>query len=878
MIHPAPRLRALALAGLAAAFAASALRAAPPQPASGTHASYVNFTGPDGLVYPDFSYAGIHGGIPTGQPVVATVDAWRGGDTADDRQHFIDKINEAVAAGGGVVFVPAGTYHLSDCIDITADNIVIRGAGRGLTHIKLTGATGSNRGVFNFVGGGVPSFTSYPVTADAPRGAMALTVEDPNQFTVGDHIRTLLLTPPPDVLGNGHKTMDVYHTFFTRVSGKTSTQILLEQPLRVPHLTSLNIQLRKVERISRCGVESMTIEALGNYGSFHGVRFYFGYECWTRDLHILRPCSWPIRYQDTKFSVARDSTWESPWNVGGNGNGYGGLVGAHDSLMENIELINMRHAPIFQNWATGNVVKDVTGTGADLQWHTEYATENLVENTTLVKGTSPEAYVVATTNLAQNNHTPAGPRNVLYNNDLSWSGRGVYFGGHNDGWIFAHNRVRSGGSYDYSYLIKIGDFIDDLRLHNNVFAMGNNGALGAVHFMHAWTPNVQDIGSGVHYTVDPSYTTSRSSGVRFTNNSFHGFPTDKRWMTQYMNPSLNPQLDQNNTWNATYNAATPPARPAAPAASLYVWQHTQKFGYPPVALNPGAGGGSGLVTHPVTSVTASHEQTGNTAANSIDGSLSTRWAADGAIQTPVITWDLGASRSLSEIRLAWFNGDSRTYTFSVALSPNGSSWTTVLANHVSSGTTAGLETYSLGSANARYVRLTGHGNSSGFPTWTSIWEAHLRGPAGVTPQVFAWEDFESGGFAGGSGWSGAWVRSGSTANITDSGPFEGLRHARLLNTGSLTRTVNLSSATAPVLHVAWRANSLEAGESAHIEINDGSWKTVKTITPAEANNAWNDASYPLSGYNLTSSFQLRLRIQANAVDDRLFIDAIEISQ
>ena len=876
---------ALTLLGLAAAALPPSLHAAPPQPASGTHADYVNFTGPDGLVYPDFSYAGIHGGIPTGQPVRATVDAWRGTDTADDRAHFVEKINAAVAAGGGVVSIPAGTYHLSDCIDITADNIVIRGAGQGLTHIKLTGATGSNRGVFNFVGGGIPSFTSYPVTANAPRGAMALTVQDPSQFNVGDHIRTLLLNAPADVAGNGGNTSGVYHTFFTRVAGTTSTQILLEQPLRVAHLTSQNIQLRKAQRISRCGVEGMTIEALGNYGYFHGVRFYFGYECWTRDLHILRPCSWPIRYEDSKFCVARDSTWESPWNVGGNGNGYGGLVGAHDSLMENISLVGLRHAPIFQNWATGSVVKDVTGTGSDLQWHTEFAAENLVENTTLEQGTSAEAHVFSTTNLAQTTHTPAGLRNVLYRNDLSWRGRGIYFGGHNDGWIFAHNRVRSGGSWDYSYMIKIGDFIDDLRLHNNVFAMANNGAHGAVHFMPAWTPNTTDIGSGIYYTPDPALTTSRSAGVRLTNNAFHGFPTDKRWMTQYMNASLNPQLDSNNSWSATYDPANPPARPTAPAASLYVWQHTQKFGYAPVALNGdnGGGGDPDFVDLPVISVAASHEQTGNTAANSIDGSLSTRWAADGAIQTPVITWDLGAAATISELRLAWFNGDSRTYTFSVALSANGSTWTTVLNNQVSSGATAGLETYAFTATSARYVRLTGHGNSSAFPTWTSLWEAEIRGEAGSgggtpTPQVFAWDDFESGGFAGGSGWSGAWTRSGSTANITDSGPFEGARHARLLTTGTLTRTVDLSSAVAPVLHIAWRANSLETGESAVIEINDGSWKTLQTITPALADNAWNDASYPLSGYNLTASFQLRVRIVANATNDRLFIDAVEISQ
>lgn len=751
MIPPQLPLRAIALGALASTLVSPGLRAVtPPAPLSGNHSAYVNFTGPDGLVYPDFTWAGIYGGIPADQPVVATVDASRGTDTVDDRQHFIDKINAAVAAGGGVVSIPAGDFYLSDCITITASNIVIRGAGPTLTRIYQTGGTaqplstegqgsdanGANLGLFNFRG--VSQGTETTLTANATRGGTTLTVASSSGFTIGDWIRVRMVTPPDAYIGATKTLGGTYAYTLVQITGISGNTLTVNQPHRIDWLSAKDVRIRRMTPIRNCGVEGLRIEALADYGYFHGVRFSTGLGCWTRDLVIHRPCSWPVRFENSKHCVARDSTWSSPWDVGGEGNGYGGLVGAYDSLMENITATDLRHCPNFQDNAQGNVVTGCTILGSDLQWHSGYGLENLVERHVASKGSSAMPYVFWTGQLVSVQHSPAGPRNVIYNSDLSWSGRGIYFGGHNDGWIFAHNRVLSGGSYDYCYMIRFGDFTDNLKIVNNVFAMANNGGLGAVQFIHAWTANETDIGGGVSYTLDPAYTQNRSANIELINNSFYGFPSEKRWITTYGNLAANPGLDQNNTWNATYSPSSPPARPSAPAASLFVWQHLQKFGVAPVAIKPGSGGGS--------------------------------------------------------------------------------------------------------------------------------------------PQVFAWDDFESGGFSGGQGWSGAWSRSGSTANVTDSAPFEGSRHARLLTTGTITRTVDLSAATAPVLHIAWRANSLETGESAHIEINDGSWKTVKTILPAEADNAWNDASYPLSGYNLTSNFLLRLRIQANASNDRCFIDAVEISQ
>ena len=148
---------------------------------------------------------------------------------------------------------------------------------------------------------------------------------------------------------------------------------------------------------------------------------------------------------------------------------------------------------------------------------------------------------------------------------------------------------------------------------------------------------------------------------------------------------------------------------ASPGGSLTYW---------PVTLS---GISAAKFTIPGTSVTASAHD-GNVPANTVDGSLATRWSAQGNPQW--IRYDLGAVKTPAWVRLAFLNGDSRIYTFDVQLSTNGSNWTTVYSG-ASSGTTTALETHNFPNAAARYVQIVGHGNS--VNTWNSITETEVWG-------------------------------------------------------------------------------------------------------------------------------------------------------
>jgi hypothetical protein len=135
-------------------------------------------------------------------------------------------------------------------------------------------------------------------------------------------------------------------------------------------------------------------------------------------------------------------------------------------------------------------------------------------------------------------------------------------------------------------------------------------------------------------------------------------------------------------------------------------------------ITPGAGG-----------VTASTND-GNVPANTVDGSLSTRWSANGDGQW--IEYDLGATETLAYVTIAFYSGNARQTRFDVQTSSDGTTWSNTLTGALSSGTSTVEETFDIPDTTARYVRYLGHGNT--VNGWNSLTEVSLFAPAGpVTP-------------------------------------------------------------------------------------------------------------------------------------------------
>ncbi|WP_422359554.1 polysaccharide lyase family 7 protein [Reichenbachiella sp.] len=139
----------------------------------------------------------------------------------------------------------------------------------------------------------------------------------------------------------------------------------------------------------------------------------------------------------------------------------------------------------------------------------------------------------------------------------------------------------------------------------------------------------------------------------------------------------------------------------------------------------GSGGENGKLS--VSSVSASAND-GNVPSNTLDGNLGTRWSANGSGQ--YITYDLGSIKSVSSMKIAWYKGDQRNSYFKIRAGNTTSTMSDVFnaSTSGSSGSTTSLETYSFDAVNARYVRITGFGNSSN--SWNSVTEAEIWGSSG----------------------------------------------------------------------------------------------------------------------------------------------------
>ncbi|SMD32479.1 Fibronectin type III domain-containing protein [Reichenbachiella faecimaris] len=139
----------------------------------------------------------------------------------------------------------------------------------------------------------------------------------------------------------------------------------------------------------------------------------------------------------------------------------------------------------------------------------------------------------------------------------------------------------------------------------------------------------------------------------------------------------------------------------------------------------GSGGTNGKLS--ISSVSASTND-GNVPANTLDGNLGTRWSANGSGQ--YITYDLGSSKSISSMKITWYKGDQRNSYFKIRAGASTSTLSDVYnaQSSGSSGNTTSLETYDFDAINARYVRITGFGNSSN--SWNSVTEAEIWGTTG----------------------------------------------------------------------------------------------------------------------------------------------------
>lgn len=139
---------------------------------------------------------------------------------------------------------------------------------------------------------------------------------------------------------------------------------------------------------------------------------------------------------------------------------------------------------------------------------------------------------------------------------------------------------------------------------------------------------------------------------------------------------------------------------------------------------------AGEVKFTPTAVLAKGEQVGNVATNIMDGNLSTRWSHE-----PIPSWirlDLGTIKTISRVRISWYNGNSRQYAFTIKCENSGGANQVLAFEGTSAGNTSDFESYNLTQPYDRQrVIIDIIGNTEN--NWASINEVEIYGSSTPVP-------------------------------------------------------------------------------------------------------------------------------------------------
>ncbi|MDY7229321.1 carbohydrate binding domain-containing protein [Hyalangium rubrum] len=585
--------------------------------------------GPDGIIYPDWSFAGVPGGIPTGGADCGsvTLQGAVANDNLDDSAALEAAATACGQAGGGVISIPAGSFHLDRPIFIKHSGVVLRGAGRDTTKLifrfaapsqdvafffpsgvsnntlaknnwlevhadptdlqrlsikyngqvvserlrstghwgasfslRVTGSTlagksgyGSAKsfvaeaeypnglirtetvsltlnnaqdanaipntgylGAINFNGTGRMGNT-FLLAQDGLRGQTSLTLSSGHTVVAGDFLEIFAEATARwnDEVDNACTTSTNFRRYQVKAVAVSGNVVTLNQPLRIDFPTIDGSYVQKFTPMTGNGVESLTLEQTQNIWT-NGIIFNWAWGSWARNVRVNKAGRFPLYFNASKFCEIRDSIIDDAWFKGDGGTAYVGFEYAYDCLMDGVTTYEMRHGPLVQWSAAGNVVRRSKFVNSDIQWHAGWTNENLFEQVTVEsnRGTGAYGYGMWASPPEDTAHGPNGPRNVVYNSDVTSPKLGAWLGGMNRGWIFAYNRIQS----DSGEGLFAKDSSSDHTITGNVFSL-------------------RSAGSGIRLE------TNDCTGVKLTSNDFYGVQSP----TAISTGAGTPAVAQNNT-------------------------------------------------------------------------------------------------------------------------------------------------------------------------------------------------------------------------------------------------------------------------------------------------------------------------------------------
>lgn len=422
----------------------------------------------------DFSYAGYHKGedpIPTNPPG-ATYNVTQAPYNADktgaknSTKAIQQAIDDAGAAGGGIVYLPKGVYKVSlqessdsAVLKIRKNGVVLRGDGPSNTFIYNASTAMRNKAVI--LVGTLQDYTlanlrlgSAPLTNNVQLPSTVLRVDpaQSNKFEVGDWVvvrsdLTAALISDLGMTGKWNPGDFIWAAHLRQIVGinKNTGTIVIDIPTRYPLLARDNARIYKFYTpIQEVGIEKLSMGNIKNpskgwaeqdwrkpgTGAYNVhssalIRLASVTNVWISNVKSYAPknnggihmLSNGIRVLPSARNITMINVGfhNSQYN-GGGGNGYGINLQGGENLVQNAAIGNMRHnIATFGATAMGNVIyKTVLGKSKHYtETHGHFSTSNLFDNVTI--GGGEKLISEDRTGFGDSEHGLSGSQNVFWN-------------------------------------------------------------------------------------------------------------------------------------------------------------------------------------------------------------------------------------------------------------------------------------------------------------------------------------------------------------------------------------------------------------------------------------------------------------------------------
>ena len=365
----------------------------------------------------DFSQAGYRRGeteIPSPSATVFNVANF-GADSsgvANSTVAIQQAIDAAAAAGGGIVYLPAGVFKVSPqganayALRITSNGIVLRGAGKNRTFLFNDSFTMRSKQIIRVDGSGsnwsaVPAGSPQPlITSDLLSPTTSIPVASVTGFAVGDWI--MLRATVTDAFIAEHNMTDLwgglggnlggvmFHRQIMAIDAATQT-LTIDIPIRyylktrdnarihlaVPHVEEVGLEDFSIGNREHAssgsstgwGEENYTTAGNGAYDAHasFAIALRRARNCWISNVATYRPSvntlnthllSNGILLENCRSVTIRGCDFQRPLYGGGGGNGYMyRLQNSNDCLVRDSAARYNRHGFVFSHMAcSGNVI------------------------------------------------------------------------------------------------------------------------------------------------------------------------------------------------------------------------------------------------------------------------------------------------------------------------------------------------------------------------------------------------------------------------------------------------------------------------------------------------------------------------------------------